>query len=141
LSTETRSNKYSIFIKYTVFAAIALGCNLLSQELTSRLYTGPYKLYVAIFVGTIAGLVVKYILDKHYIFRYVTQSAQQNIRLFALYTSMSVITTCIFWGTELAFDAIFQNKTMRYVGAAIGLTIGYITKYQLDKRFVFRKQA
>jgi hypothetical protein len=27
---------------------------------------------------------------------------------------------------------------MKYVGAVLGLAIGYVTKYQLDRRFVFR---
>jgi len=26
---------------------------------------------------------------------------------------------------------------MRYLGGAIGLTLGYVIKYRLDKRFVF----
>jgi hypothetical protein len=30
---------------------------------------------------------------------------------------------------------------MRYVGALIGLGLGYWAKYHLDKRFVFRTQA
>jgi hypothetical protein len=30
---------------------------------------------------------------------------------------------------------------MRYLGALIGLAIGYWAKYHLDKRFVFRIQA
>jgi hypothetical protein len=27
---------------------------------------------------------------------------------------------------------------MKYMGAVLGLAIGYVTKYQLDRRFVFR---
>ena len=29
---------------------------------------------------------------------------------------------------------------MRYLGGVIGLMIGYIIKYQLDKRYVFRRE-
>ena len=35
-------------------------------------------------------------------------------------------------------EAFSDDRHMRYVGAVIGLTIGYMTKYQLDRRFVFR---
>ncbi|MEL7013152.1 MAG: GtrA family protein, partial [Pseudomonadota bacterium] len=31
----------------------------------------------------------------------------------------------------------WRTDLMRELGAVIGLTIGYVTKYQLDKRFVF----
>lgn len=30
---------------------------------------------------------------------------------------------------------------MRYLGGVLGLAIGYVIKYELDKRFVFRQQA
>jgi hypothetical protein len=30
---------------------------------------------------------------------------------------------------------------MRYVGGCIGLAIGYVIKYRLDKRYVFRTFA
>jgi hypothetical protein len=29
---------------------------------------------------------------------------------------------------------------MRYLGGVIGLTIGYLAKYHLDKRFVFKAE-
>ena len=32
---------------------------------------------------------------------------------------------------------LFRTEAMRYVGAVIGLSIGYVAKYRLDKRFVF----
>ena len=33
---------------------------------------------------------------------------------------------------------IWQTDLMRELGAVIGLAIGYVVKFQLDKRFVFR---
>jgi putative flippase GtrA len=50
---------------------------------------------------------------------------------------MGVVTTVLFWVTEYTFDLWFETKTMRYVGAVIGLGIGYLTKYYLDKKYVF----
>lgn len=55
-----------------------------------------------------------------------------------LYTVMGIFTTIIFLAFEFGFHAIFETKEMRYVGGVIGLMIGYICKYYLDKRFVFR---
>jgi putative flippase GtrA len=50
---------------------------------------------------------------------------------------MGLVTTAIFWGTETLFWWLWHTDAMRELGAVIGLTIGYVTKYQLDKRFVF----
>jgi hypothetical protein len=51
---------------------------------------------------------------------------------------MGLFTTFIFWGFELGFNFLFESTPMRYLGAVIGLTIGYFVKYQLDLRYVFR---
>lgn len=123
---------------YTIFALISTAANIFSQDLSSRIYQGQYELWLAIFVGTAVGLVVKYGLDKRYIFQYQTTSIQHGTKTFYLYSLMGVFTTIIFWGFEFAFDAIYQTKEMRYTGGIIGLAIGYYVKYQLDKRYVFR---
>jgi len=111
--------------------------NLVTQEIMCQLYTGPFQLGVGIFMGSLTGLVVKYTLDKKYIFNYQAESKSKDSQMFFLYSIMGIVTTVIFWVTEFAFDAWFATKAMRYVGAVIGLSIGYITKYQLDKKFVF----
>ena len=89
-------------------------------------------------MGTGFGLVVKYILDKKYIFQYKTKTAGHNRQIFFLYTIMGILTTMIFWGFEFGFHYIFETKEMRSLGGILGLMIGYICKYYLDKRYVFR---
>ncbi|MBD3755807.1 MAG: GtrA family protein [Gammaproteobacteria bacterium] len=126
-----------IALIYTIFAAIATAANILSQEISLRLYDAAFSITLSILVGTAVGLVVKYGLDKKYIFQYQTQSLAHDSRTFTLYTLMGVVTTVIFWGMEFGFDALFGSKEMRYLGGVIGLAIGYYVKYQLDKRFVF----
>ena len=37
----------------------------------------------------------------------------------------------------MAFYYLLPNPNAKYIGAVIGLSIGYIIKYFLDKRFVF----
>ena len=123
---------------YTAFAIVATFCNILAQDICSYIYSGPFYILVSIIIGTGVGLVIKYILDKKYIFKYKTQNAQHDGKVFMLYTLMGIFTTIIFWGFEFGFHAIFATKEMRYVGGVIGLMIGYICKYYLDKRFVFR---
>ena len=50
---------------------------------------------------------------------------------------MGIVTTLIFWGFEFSFGYFFETKQLRYLGGVIGLSIGYLAKYQLDKRYVF----
>ncbi|MBF0475740.1 MAG: GtrA family protein [Deltaproteobacteria bacterium] len=127
----------SLVIRYALFAILATEVNILGQDITSRFYRGHYELYLSMFCGTMAGLVVKYVLDKKYIFCYKTNGLADDTRKFILYSAMGVITTLVFWGVEIGFDYMFGARYMRYLGGAIGLTIGYLVKYQLDKRLVF----
>lgn len=127
-----------IALMYTIFAIFATVANIASQDLSTRLYQGPFAITLSIFVGTGVGLILKYWLDKRYIFQYQTISIQHGSKTFYLYTVMGLITTVIFWGFEFAFDAVYQTKEMRYLGGIIGLAIGYYVKYQLDKKYVFK---
>ena len=124
-------------ILYVVFAIIATIVNLFTQEITSNLFHHQYEIIFSMFTGTLAGLIVKYLLDKTFIFKFETKSQQQDVTTFFFYSLMGVVTTLLFWVTEYTFDMWYETKTMRYVGAIIGLSIGYITKYYLDKKFVF----
>ncbi len=124
---------------YSWFASLAIATNFATQFLVDSFYGGPFKIWLALVAGTGTGLVLKYVLDKKYIFRYETKSASHDLKLIIFYGFFGVATTTIFWAGELGFDAIFQNTVMRYVGGGLGLVVGYYLKYQLDKRFVFRK--
>lgn len=127
----------SLVLRYTLFAVIATVVNLMVQELSLLVYSDRFALYVAILAGTLAGLYTKFILDKRYIFSFQTEGLGEHGKHFLLYSLMGVFTTVIFWGMELGFEFIFETRLMRYVGAVLGLSIGYWVKYQLDKRFVF----
>jgi putative flippase GtrA len=128
----------SLVSKSCLFAVIATAANLASQAASLHVYSGTYDLWLAIFIGTAVGLAVKYLLDKRWIFAYETENLRDDAEKFALYTLMGVITTLIFWGSEILFDLLWQIPEAKYIGAIIGLSIGYVTKYQLDKRFVFK---
>jgi len=133
----------TLILRYAGFAVIAVLVNLATQRLVLAIgWPSPgIGLAAAIAAGTATGLVVKYLLDKRWIF-YDTQGGLANHgRKFALYTTMGLITTAVFWGTETLFWLLWKTHAMREAGAVIGLAIGYITKYQLDRRFVFAPGA
>lgn len=126
-------------LKYAAFAGVATLSNIATQHAALACYGGPGSLYAAMAAGTLAGLAVKYVLDKKYIFYHRTGGMRDGLGTFILYTIMGIITTFIFWGTELLFNYLFTFTHARYLGAVIGLAIGYVTKYRLDRRFVFMK--
>jgi len=131
----------TIVIKYTLFAGLATLANLLTQELSIQFYDAVYSVYVAMIAGTLVGLIAKYLLDKKYIFAFETASAHEDLKTFIAYAVTGVVTTLLFWSFEIGFEQMIGGKPARYLGAIIGLAIGYGVKYRLDKHFVFSKQV
>ena len=126
-----------IAVLYSLFAGLSTVVNIGSQMLSMLIYGGVYDVEVSIFIGTLAGLPLRYFLEKRYIFSFQSKNIKHDGQLFILYSFMGVFTTAIFWGAEYAFHLIFTTDVMRYIGGVLGLSIGYYIKYQLDKRFVF----
>ncbi len=130
-----------LVLRYTVFAVIATIANLAVQRLVLMGGDSKVMFMAAVGAGTIVGLVIKYILDKRWIFMDTTTGAAAHKKKFRLYTIMGLATTAIFWGMESAFWFIWETDLMRELGAIIGLSIGYVVKYNLDRRFVFTDAA
>jgi len=91
--------------------------------------------------GTLAGLIAKYVLDKRYIFRYAASHLREDALKFFAYSMTGVLTTILFWGTEIFFASFFNHSQAKYAGACLGLTVGYVMKYFLDKHLVFGRQS
>lgn len=128
-------------VRYGFFAVLSTVANLAAQRASLWLHDGMFSLFLALCVGTGVGLVVKYVLDKYWIFGDFSAGAANHAKKFSLYTLMGVFTTAIFWGSETAAWMIWHTDLAREAGAVFGLTIGYVVKYQLDKRFVFGERA
>lgn len=128
----------ALALRYGMFAVAATAVNLATQHASLRLWD---SLALAMAAGTVAGLIAKYALDKRWIFGDLSTGLAAHSRKFGLYTLMGVVTTGIFWSMELAFETMFRTALMRDVGAVLGLAIGYVTKYHLDRRFVFTVEA
>ena len=128
-------------VLYAVFALIAIAVNIGCQAMVIWVYKGPFAIQLSVLVGTAAGLPVKYVLEKRHIFGFESKNLAHDGRVFMLYTFMGVFTTALFWAIEYGFHVAFGTYTMRYVGGVIGLIIGNIIKYHLDKRYVFPKEA
>lgn len=135
----------SLALRYGGFAVIATVVNLGMQRIvlwgTSAAEVSPARFALAVAAGTLAGLVIKYLLDKRWIFFDQTSGARAQGAQFLLYALMGVVTTLIFWATETAFWIIWQTDLARETGAVLGLTVGYVTKYILDRRYVFNREG
>lgn len=123
---------------YIAFAVFSLGINLAVQ----RAILDPnkddlYRLVLAIASGSICALLVKYNLDKNWIFTQ-SKSFESDRKQFLYYSLFGIVTTIIFFVIEFLFWITFKNHLMREFGAILGASIGYYTKYKLDDKYVFR---
>lgn len=126
--------------KYSIFAIFSTLVNIFIQYISFNFYRGFLSLYVAMFFGTIFGLFVKYYLDKKYIFIHKNKSKKDGVYTFLLYSFMGVFTTILSWSIEVFFHTFWHEEYAKYIGALVGQILGYITKYNLDKRFVFKEK-
>ena len=127
----------TLIIRYAAFAMVATAANLTAQRLVLQSGDTAAHFAAAVGLGTIVGLIIKYLLDKRWIFFDLANGIKSHSRKFSLYLAMGIVTTAIFWGTETAFWLIWQTDIMRELGAVIGLAVGYVVKFSLDRRFVF----
>ena len=127
----------TLVFRYVVFAILATLVNLIIQRFVLWFGDGSAMLALALAAGTATGLLVKYFLDKHWIFEDLSVGAIELTKKLSLYSVMGIFTTLIFWGTEILFWLTWRTDMMRELGAIVGLSIGYFVKYHLDRRYVF----
>jgi putative flippase GtrA len=127
------------FVRYVVFAVVATLANLATQEAVMRL-APVAALTLSILAGTAAGFVLKYVLDKKWVFDDAYAGHREELHKVTLYGAFSVLTTLVFWGFEIAFWAIWRTDLAKYTGAVLGLAIGYAAKFALDRTFVFKER-
>ena len=113
----------------TRFAVIAVLPTWVFMSDTGRRHNAG-RLALAVCGGTIVGLGVKYLLDKRWIFHTAARASDHRPAVLALCLT-GVFTTAIFWLGEFGFWYVWQTHFMRELGAVIGLSLGYITKYRL----------
>lgn len=134
-------NGWTLLSTYAALAVLATGANIGAQMLCIAAYDGAGAVPLSMAAGTGVGLLLKYGLDKRYIFACRPEGLAHDGRLFALYSLTGLFTTALFWGVELLFHWLFASDAWRYAGGVLGLALGYALKYRLDRRFVFVRSA
>jgi putative flippase GtrA len=125
---------------YVLSALASTLVNLAVQEACRRIASGE-ALAVPLLAGTAAGFFVKYAMDKRLVFSDPYADLASEFRKVFLSGLFSVATTLVFWGAEIVFWMAWRTHEAKYAGAVLGLTVGYVAKFGLDRVYVFRGAA
>lgn len=98
------------------------------------------RFWLAYGMGLFAGFVLKYFLDKKFVFSDQRETRKKEVKKVLLYALMSIITTIILTLVVAGFKAYVSRERAKDIGLIIGLLIGYTTKFFLDKKFVFTQK-
>ena len=126
-----------LVLLYITFAVIVSITNLSFQRLILIFLTGNIGYLVALFTGTLVGVVLGYFLDKFWIFKDQIMSSRVIGKQFFWYATTGAIHTPVFWLIESIFWFMWKTDGMREAGAVLGLAIAYTLKYFILKRYVF----
>ena len=132
-------SKKIFILKFTFIAIIAILFNIGFQYLFLTIFNKDSIeiLYIAMILATGFTLLLKFWLDKKYLFEFKFNKLSNMSKKFSLYSINGIFTTILFWIIETIFYLIFENKIMLLFGAFLGLSISYVVKYYLDKKIVF----
>jgi putative flippase GtrA len=78
-----------ILTTYGVFCLIATGFNLGLQFIVSNWFSLNY--WTALIIGTLGGLILKYVLDRNYIFNATNIKIQTDIKRFTIYSFLEYL--------------------------------------------------
>lgn len=129
-----------LVFRYVLFAILATLANLSAQRVMIMLDDTEIGFIKALALGTLMGLILKYVLDKIWIYEDFDQDLKAHGKKMTRYMGTGIFTTALFWIIETVFWLTWQTDLMREIGAVVGLILGYAIKYHLDKRYVFTNE-
>lgn len=135
-----------MLIRYLTFAAIAIALNMLvfsaSKWVLEHIFTDEtffvYIKYFSKLVGIASGFVLKYVLDKKYVFDDSSENIKEEAKKIGIYGLFSVFTTLWLFVISESFERLVEMQYEVHIGWLLGLVTGYLIKYYLDKKFVFK---
>ncbi len=89
-------------------------------------------------LGLFVGFVIKYVLDKKYVFNDGYENHKAETKKAGLYAFMSILCTIISVGVTGSFKILLGVQLAKRVGWFLGLLLGYTAKFFLDKKYVFK---
>ena len=93
-------------------------------------------------IGSIAAVgityIIKFFLDKYIVFKKSSLKMKETSQEFFKYFGFAILTTILNIGIQFILTNLFN--TPLEISFVIALSIGYITKFFLDKKYVFTKE-
>lgn len=124
----------SRILLYYAFAFVAIGINVVVQRLFFLGLNHPNAILFAMPIGAGVALLVKYFLDRKYIFEV---ASSPNQREFFRYAISGGLITLIFFVVEYLIWSLYETALARDLGIFVGMMTGYALKYFFDRNFVF----
>jgi putative flippase GtrA len=147
-------------ILYFIFAACMILLNYIIQKI-NELVISPYicsvlggndfiqALYCSTslvnmpeLIGSIVAVgityVIKFFLDKYLVFKKTSLKIKETSQEFFKYFGFAILTTIENIGIQFIFTNIFSAPLE--LSVIVALSIGYVTKFFLDRKYVFTKE-
>jgi len=121
--------------RYFCVASSSIVLNILIQFLSVQIYRGIFFIELSIIIATLLTMPTRYFIEKNYVF-YGLQKSSDSLS-FSMYTFSAIVSTIIFWSIEYSFHLIYYSDLLRYLGGILGLSIGFIIKFFIDKLYIF----
>jgi len=157
---EEQNNIKKQMLLYFIFAIFMIVLNYIIQKI-NELVIAPYVcgtlggveiiqiLYCSTsngdmpeLIGSIAAVgityIIKFFLDKYIVFKKSSLKMKETSQEFLKYFGFAILTTIENIGIQFLFTNFF--KTPIEISIIIALSIGYITKFFLDRKYVFTKE-
>ncbi|MBY8988037.1 MAG: GtrA family protein [Candidatus Lokiarchaeota archaeon] len=113
-----------------------------SIEFFQVLYCSTSSIDMPELIGSIAAIgityIIKFFLDKYIVFKKSSLKIKETSQEFLKYFGFAILTTIENIGIQFLLTNFF-NAPLE-LSVIIALTIGYITKFFLDKKYVFTKE-
>ena len=157
---EEQDNIKRQMVLYFVFAACMIVLNYVIQKINQLaiapfvcgtfgsieffqiIYCSTSVINMPELIGSIAAVgityIIKFFLDKYLVFKKSSLKLKETSQEFLKYFGFAILTTIENIGIQFLLTNFF-NAPLE-VSFIIALSIGYITKFFLDKKYVFTKE-
>ena len=147
-------------ILYFIFAACMIGLNYIIQKINQLaiapfvcstlgsieffqiMYCSTSSINMPELIGSIAAVgityIIKFFLDKYIVFKKSSLKLKETSQEFLKYFGFAILTTIENVGIQFLLTNFFY--TPLEISFIIALSIGYLTKFFLDKKYVFTKE-
>ncbi len=136
-----------IFLNYVIqkinqLAIAPLICSTLgSNDFIHLMYCSTNPIDMPELIGSIAAVgityIIKFFLDKYIVFKKSSLKLKETTQEFLKYFGFAILTTIENIGIQFILTNFFNSPLE--LSFIIALSIGYLTKFFLDRKYVFTK--